>query len=219
MARLPTFFLVLIGAVAVASGIAWRFAAPQDEREEAAPPEPDLTASPPATPPASPAGALPAETAQEQEAPDAAALAAYESRLSVQGEISAFLEEADRLRADEKEAHAEALAARVRDLEEAGYLLGAQSFYLQAALASAQFSGDEAARQAALAALRADYEGAAPSTRHLDEKFQRYKAREREIVADAMAREVFPDGLTRNDYLRRELDTALREAYGPERDD
>lgn len=217
MTRLPTLFLVLIGAAAVAGGIAWRFASRQDQREEAVSLQPDLTAGSLANPPATPAAAPPA-AAMEQEAQDAAALADYESKLSVQGEISAFLEGADRLRADEKKARAEALAARVRDLEKGGYLLGPQSFYLQAALASAQFSGDETARDAALAALRAEYEGAAPSTRHLDEKFQRYKAREREILADALVREIFPDGLTRDDYLRRELDAALREAYGPERD-
>ena len=147
----------------------------------------------------------------------AEALASYERTLAVQGEIAAFLEAAERLPKDERARRAAALAGRIDELEAARIAIGAQAEFLRAVVRSAELADDPAARDAAIAAIKAKYAAVAPSTRHLDQRFQRLKAREQEILRAAEGRTHFPNGLSREEFLRQELDAALAEAYS-ERD-
>lgn len=140
-------------------------------------------------------------------------LAAYEDLLAVQSRISDFLQNADRMVAADRDRRAAELDALIDDLEERRMAVGAQGMYLRAAVAAAQFPGDAAARDAAVAALQQRYAGAAPSAAHLDARYRRLKAREQAIIRDANARAFFPNGMSREEFLRAELDAALREAY------
>lgn len=140
-------------------------------------------------------------------------LAAYEDLLAVQSRISDFVQNADRMVAADRDRRAAELDALIDDLEERRMAVGAQGIYLRAAVAAAQFPGDAAARDAAVAALQQRYAGAAPSASHLDARYRRLKAREQAIIRDANARAFFPNGMSREEFLRAELDAALREAY------
>lgn len=140
-------------------------------------------------------------------------LAAYEDLLAVQSRISDFVQNADRMVAADRDRRAAELDALIDDLEERRMAVGAQGIYLRAAVAAAQFPGDAAARDAAVAALQQRYAGAAPSAAHLDARYRRLKAREQAIIRDANARAFFPNGMSREEFLRAELDAALREAY------
>lgn len=140
-------------------------------------------------------------------------LAAYEDLLAVQSRISDFVQNADRMVAADRDRRAAELDALIDDLEERRMAVGAQGMYLRAAVAAAQFPGDAAARDAAVAALQQRYAGAAPSAAHLDARYRRLKAREQAIIRDANARAFFPNGMSREEFLRAELDAALREAY------
>lgn len=115
--------------------------------------------------------------------------------------------------AADRDRRAAELDALIDDLEERRMAVGAQGIYLRAAVAAAQFPGDAAARDAAVAALQQRYAGAAPSAAHLDARYRRLKAREQAIIRDANARAFFPNGMSREEFLRAELDAALREAY------
>lgn len=161
---------------------------------------------------ATPSSAAPSDAlAAQQER----ALEAYFSRLHFGEDIAAFVEGADRMRADEAADEADALIARIRALEDTAELTASQSHYLQAAIRSAQHEYDSAAREAALADLETRYAGrrAAPSTAHLDDRFRDYKQRESEIVSEILELESYPRGLTREEYLRERLEEARREIY------
>lgn len=140
-------------------------------------------------------------------------LAAYDGLLAAQSEISDFVQNADRMSAADRDRRAAELDALIDDLEERRMVVGAQGLYLRAAVATARFPGDAAARDAAVAALQQRYAGAAPSAAHLDARYRRLKAREQAIIRDANARAFFPNGMSREEFLRAELDAALREAY------
>jgi hypothetical protein len=140
-------------------------------------------------------------------------LVEYEGALSVQSEVSEFVQTADRLPAADRDRRSAELNRLIDDLERQRMIVGAQGLYLRGAIAAAQFAGDPAARDAAIASLKQRYAGATPSTTHLDARFRRLKAREQEIVREADARVFFPNGMTKEQYLRLELDAAVREAY------
>ncbi|MEQ1932190.1 MAG: hypothetical protein ABL957_16880 [Parvularculaceae bacterium] len=205
--------LATVSGAAVIGGVAWWAVASRNERPAA-----ERTAVPAgsgvavATPEASPAAA---EVDPDEDAPPASpdALAEYERRLAIQGEMADFLQGADRMPTTERDRRVKDLAARIGELEQARIIVGAQGLYLRATLIRAQHPADAEARDAAMAALQAQYAGAIPSTAHLDEQYRGLKTREQEIVREANARAFFPNGMTREEYLRAELDKALREAY------
>lgn len=137
----------------------------------------------------------------------------YEGALSAQSEVSEFVQTADRLPAADRDRRSAELNRLIDDLERRRMMIGAQGLYLRGAIAAAQFAADPPAKDAAIAALQQRYAGATPSTAHLDARFRRLKAREQEIVREANARVFFPNGMTKEQYLRFELDAAVREAY------
>lgn len=211
--------LAICSAVAIAAGVGWRLA---DQRKDElavasadeAPLETADEASVATTTPKS--GNAPSISSATPAAPSLAgaeALAAYERALSLQNDVSEFLKGADRLAADERKRRAGDLTARIDDFESRRMIVGEQGLFLRAAIARAEFANDPAARDAAVAALHARYAAVKPSTTHLDARYRKLKAREAEIVAKAEGMKFFPNGQTREQYLRAELDAALAEAY------
>ena len=93
-----------------------------------------------------------------------------------------------------------------------------ETFLLRAGLIRAT-EPDEQRQAARLRALKERYEADsrqrnAQATGQSDPMFQLYKVREREIVAEVMSLQAIPDGLTREEYLRRRLQREREQLLG-----
>lgn len=178
-----------------------------------------LVTAPPA--PASPTqDATPARLRPSLEALAATPQAdAYRERQRFKRDVRGFLAGAGDLGAVQRSERAEALAAGVDDRASAGELSAGEAFLLQAALIRAATT-DEEAQTERLARLAERYradaarrEAAWAARLSRDPRFQDYKAREEAIVAEVMAMSAIPDGLSRDEYLRRRLQAAREAAY------
>ena len=189
--------------------LAWPDAADAPERADAP------SVAPPDTPALPPGASGPnGPTPEEMKAADRA----FRARSGVGTRVRAYAGAAPAMSAAERDRAAGALLAEVAAREADGTLVSSQAPYLRGVIALAQHADDQAARDAALARIEADAEArraAAPPIDH-GAGFAAYKAREAQIVAEVQGRTAFPDGLSRSDYLRRELDRARIEAYGEE---
>ena len=144
-------------------------------------------------------------------------LDAYYEPLRFRDAITAFIDSAPERSTAENLARAGELSARIRQYQEAGYLPLPQARFLEGAIVNAVYADDPGARRQALEDLRAEYaaRAEAPSTDHLDARFDAYKRREAEIVGDVMAGEP-PSGMTRDAWLRQRLDELRNDIYGAE---
>lgn len=131
----------------------------------------------------------------------------------------AFVRDAARMPASERERRSRELDAQIAKRERSGELSAGDTVLLRAALIEAG-SGDEAGQKAELAALAERYradaarrEAAFAARQQADPRMQRYKAREREVVAEVMAMATIPGGLTRDEYLRQRLQTERERAF------
>lgn len=121
-----------------------------------------------------------------------------------------FFARAPALPPDEARQRAEALSQELSRIERAGGMSAGETFLLRAGLIRATES-DEQQQMAQLRALKERYESSArprSDQPQADPMFQLYKVRESEIVAEVMALQTIPDGLTRDEYLRRRLQAA-----------
>ena len=135
-------------------------------------------------------------------------------------EARAFVRDAAKLPAAERERRAQALEAQIEARERSGKLSAGETMLLRAALVEAG-SGNAAEQAARMAALveryRADAarrEAAFVAQQQADPRMQRYKAREKAVVAEVMAMKDIPGGLTRNEYLRQRLLLERERAFG-----
>ena len=134
-------------------------------------------------------------------------------------EARAFGRDAATLPPAERERRAQALETQVDARERSGELSAGEAVLLRAGLieATSRNAAEEAARLAALAErYRADAarrEAAFAAQQRADPRMQRYKAREKEVVAEVMAMKVIPGGLTRNEYLRQRLQLERERAF------
>ena len=126
-------------------------------------------------------------------------------------EARAFVRDAARLPTAERERRAQALETQIDAREKSGELSAGDTVLLRAALIEAR-SGSEAEQKARLAALAERYradaarrEAAFVAQQQADPRMQRYKAREKTVVAEVMAMTIIPGGLTRDQYLRQRL--------------
>lgn len=131
----------------------------------------------------------------------------------------AFVRDARNLPAAERERRAQALEAQIEARERSGELSAGETVLLRAALIEAD-SGNDAERKARLAALAERYradaarrEAAFAAQQQADPRMQRYKAREKAVVAEVMAMTTIPGGLTRDEYLRQRLQTERERAF------
>ncbi len=122
-----------------------------------------------------------------------------------------FVRDASKLPSDERERRAQALETQIEAREQSGELSAGETVLLRAALIEAG-SGSEAEQKARLAALAERYradaarrEAAFVAQQQADPRMQRYKAREKAVVAEVMAMTTIPGGLTRDEYLRERL--------------
>ena len=130
-----------------------------------------------------------------------------------------FLRTAASLPAVERAQRADALEAQVTERERTRELSAGEAMLLRVALVQAlPGSDEEQARR--LAALAGDYRNAAErreaawiARQRADPRMQQYKARERVVVAEVMAMETIPGGLTRDQYLRQRLQQERERAW------
>ncbi len=125
------------------------------------------------------------------------------------------------LRAVERSERADALTRQIDKYEAACGLSAGEAVLLRTALVKATV--DDPARQAEEVAAIADRYRAHADRRMAafleqqrnDPRFQAYKAREAQVVAEVMAATTIPAGLTRDQYLRQRLQQERERAYAP----
>ena len=125
------------------------------------------------------------------------------------------------LRAVERSERADALTRQIDKYEAACGLSAGEAVLLRTALVKATV--DDPARQAEQVAAIADRYRAHADRRMAaflkqqrnDPRFQAYKAREAQVVAEVMAATTIPAGLTRDQYLRQRLQEERERAYAP----
>jgi hypothetical protein len=135
-------------------------------------------------------------------------------------EARAFVRDAAKLPVAERERSARALEAQIEARERSGELSAGETVLLRAAMIEA-LPGSEEEKKARLAALAERYradaarrEAAFVAQQQADPRMQRYKAREKQVVAEVMAMKAIPDGLTRDQYLRQRLQLERERAFG-----
>ena len=144
---------------------------------------------------------------------------AWRSRKQFEQEARRFVRDAPGLSTAERRARADRLEAEIRDRERAGELSAGESVLLRAAMIQAQAGTTEEQAQR-LAALVQRYredaarrESAWVANQQRDPRMQRYKAREHDVVAEVMAMDTIPGGLSRDEFLRRRLQEEREHAW------
>lgn len=134
-------------------------------------------------------------------------------------EARTFFAHASELSADERAREARELEQQLARLEHAGGLSAGETLLVLVGLIKATVS-DPAQQDAQIKALQDRYKTdtqrrLAAAQARPDPQFESYKVRESEIVAEVMSMETIPDGLTRDEFLRRRLQSA-REQLTPQ---
>lgn len=136
----------------------------------------------------------------------------FEQRQRFQQQVREFFARAPALPADERIARGQEIAALITRYEAEGEVAAAEALTLRMALVR-ETVADPAEQVEAIAALQDHYrqQGVRKQAEweaRTDPEFELYKAREREIVAEVMSLTAIPDGLTRDEYLRKRLQQA-----------
>ncbi len=146
---------------------------------------------------------------------------AHRERQRFEADAKDFFARSASLRAVERSERADALTRQIDKYEAAGGLSAGEAVLLRTALVKATV--DDPARQAEQVAAIADRYRAHADRRMAafleqqrnDPRFQAYKAREAQVVAEVMAATTIPAGLTRDQYLRQSLQEERERAYAP----
>lgn len=143
----------------------------------------------------------------------------YRERQDFEAGSRRFLRDAAKLGPVERAKQARALSASVDKYEREGGLSAGEALLLRIALLKATVP-DEAEQALRTAELMQSYRARADrgfaeylAQHQRDPRFQDYKARERAIVAEVMALQAIPGGLSRDEYLRQRLQLAREAAY------
>lgn len=148
----------------------------------------------------------PAPTASDIVAPDVAVRARFNDK------AREFFARAAALPAQERQRQAQQLERELSQLERAGGLSAGETFLVRTGLI--RETVDDPAQQAAqIKALQERYQNEssrriAQASARSDPAFESYKIRESQIVAEVMSLQTIPEGLTRDEYLRRRLQAA-----------
>lgn len=129
-----------------------------------------------------------------------------------------FFARAPGLPPDEARQRAERLSQELSRMEQAGGMSAGETFLMRAGLIRAT-EPDEQRQAEQLRALKERYETDSrrrnlQASAQSDPMFELYKVREREIVAEVMSMQTIPDGLSRDEYLRRRLQAAREQLLG-----
>lgn len=146
---------------------------------------------------------------------------AYRDRQHFEADAKDFFARAASLGAVERSERADALTRQIDAYEAADGLSAGEAVLLRTALVRATI--DDPARQAEEVAsiadryrTHADQRMAAFAAQQAnDPRFQAYKTREAQVVAEVMAMTSVPAGLTRDQYLRQRLQEERERAYAP----
>ena len=139
-----------------------------------------------------------------------------EQRLAFHQAYRSFVSGAAELSPVQRESQAQALREQIETYEQRSELAMSESLLLQLGLIQLT-TGDEQAQKDQAAALVARYKAisaereakaATPSA-----EFRRYKADEKRIVEEVLSMDSFPDGLSRDEYLRQRLQQAREQHY------
>ena len=123
-----------------------------------------------------------------------------------------FFAQAPALSLEAARGRAQVLSQELSRIEQAGGMSAGETFLLRVGLIRAT-EPDEQRQAAQMKALKERYEidsrqRIAQTATQADPTFQSYKIRESEIVAEVMSLQTIPDGLSRDEYLRRRLQAA-----------
>lgn len=129
-----------------------------------------------------------------------------------------FFAQAPALSAEEARQRAADLSRELSRIEQAGGLSAGETFLLRAGLIRATVA-DEQQQVTQIRALKERYEvdtrqRDARATAQSDPMFQLYKVRESQIVAETMSLQTIPNGLSRDEYLRRRLQAEREQLLG-----
>ena len=171
--------------------------------------------APPAASPAPGAADTPPPAGQEARPVDVQERARFSER------ARAFFAQAPGLPPEEARQQADEIARELSRIEQAGGLSTGETFLIRAGLIQATVA-DEQQQKEQISALRERYEAeaqrrSAQAPEQADPMFELYKVREGQIVAEVMAMETIPDGLSRDEYLRRRLQAEREQLLGEAR--
>lgn len=129
-----------------------------------------------------------------------------------------FFAQAPALSPAEARQRADDLSQELSRIEQAGGLSAGETFLIRAGLIRATVA-DEQQQMAQIRALKDRYEADARQRNAVasgqsDPMFDLYKVREGQIVAEVMSLSTIPNGLTREEYLRRRLQTEREQLLG-----
>lgn len=132
-----------------------------------------------------------------------------------------FFAQAPALSPEEARQRAADLSQELSRIEQSGGLSAGETFLLRAGLIRSTVA-DEQQQIAQIRALKERYELDARQRNALaaaqsDPMFQLYKVRESQIVAETMALQTIPNGLSRDEYLRRRLQAEREQLLGEAR--
>jgi hypothetical protein len=129
-----------------------------------------------------------------------------------------FFAQAPALSPAEVRQRAADLSQELSRIEQSGGLSAGETFLLRAGLIRSTVA-DEQEQASQLRALKERYESDArqrnaQAASQSDPMFELYKARESQIVAEAQSLQTIPNGLSRDEYLRRRLQTEREQLLG-----
>lgn len=127
-----------------------------------------------------------------------------------------FFVKAASLNDNDKQHQAEQIEQQANHYQQQGFVSASEALMLKLALLKLTLndSAFEQQGQALVAQYKKDYDVAYEQWRNSpDAQFSEYKSQEADIVKRVMAMDSFPDGLSRDEYLRRELEKARIAAY------
>jgi hypothetical protein len=130
----------------------------------------------------------------------------------------AFFAQAPALPPEEARQRAAGLSQELSRIERAGGMSAGETFILRVGLIRAT-NADEQQQVAQIRALKQRYEASSrqrntQTAAQSDAMFQLYKVREGQIVAEVMSLQTIPNGLSRDEYLRRRLQTEREQLLG-----
>lgn len=166
----------------------------------------------PALSPATAAAEAPANANESARPVDVAERARFNER------AREFFAQAPALPLEEAHQRASDLSQELSRIEQAGGLSAGETFLLRAGLIQSTVT-DEQQRVTQLRALKERYEADTRQRNALaaaqsDPMFQLYKVRESQIVAETLSLQTIPNGLSRDEYLRRRLQAEREQLLG-----
>lgn len=136
----------------------------------------------------------------------------FQQREQFQQEVREFFARAPALPPEERAARARDIARAITHYEAEGEIAAAEALTLRSGLIRETVQ-DPVEQIVAIRSLQQHYQQQGERKQaqweaRSDPELELYKAREREIVDEVMAMTTIPDGLTRDEYLRRRLQSA-----------